>query len=50
MKPSTNPVLNWTTLERVKIFFQDLIELPQDIREDGLVDALLDCFTQRYLR
>ena len=50
MKSITNPIINWTVKERVKIFFQDLIELPQDIREDGLVDALLDTFTQRYLR
>ena len=40
----------WTILERVNIFFQDLIELPKDIREDGFVDAISDCFTQRYLR
>jgi len=50
MKTIPTSLLNWTTRERVKIFFQDLIELPKDIREDGLVDAILDTFTQRYLR
>jgi len=45
-----NHQLIWTVSERVKIFFQDLIELPKDIREDGFVEAISDTFTQRYLR
>ncbi len=46
---TTYTILNWTAKERVNIFFQDLRELPNDISEDGLVDAILDTFTQRYL-
>ena len=45
-----NHELTWTFKERVEIFFQDLTSLPEDIREDGLVDAILDTFTQKYLR
>ena len=41
--------IKWTILERVNVFFEDLIELPKDIREDWFV-AISDCFTQRYLR
>ena len=47
---TTYPILNWTAKERFKIFFQDLKDLPNDISEDGLVGAILDTFTQRYLK
>jgi len=47
---TTYRTIKWTILERFNIFIQDLIELPKDIREDGLVDAITDMFTQKYLR
>ena len=45
-----NHELTWTFKERVEIFFQDLTDLPEDIRDYGLWTTILDTFTQKYLR
>lgn len=42
--------IKWSLSERFNIFFQDLIELPKDIREDGLINAINDMVTQKYLK
>ena len=45
-----NHELTWTFKERVVILFQDLIALPEDVRDYGLWVTILDTFTQKYLR
>tara|TARA_R110000744_G_scaffold365046_1_gene473757 strand:- start:545 stop:700 length:156 start_codon:yes stop_codon:yes gene_type:complete len=46
----SSKTIKWSLSERVNIFFQDLIELPNDIFEDGLTNAFTDMFTQKYLK
>ena len=55
MRDYNNSTLTWTFKERVKILFQDLIDLRLYVKQknrargETFLDCIADCFNQKHL-